>query len=275
MNFNKLLPYAFGLGAGLVVLGLLNGHRTTQASVATTTLAEPQPAPKAAAPRSFFSVSNTPVQSVLTDSRAKPKTRSITELTMSAERVVQLTGVVGQDTNTVIDQIKALNGISSEPIFMLINSPGGSVMSSSLIVSAMQASRAPIVTVCTALCASMAFIILEYGDKRFAVDRAIIMSHPASIGGQNGELDKAVSFLQSIQRYVDKHNSYIANRVGMDYSEFKARSSVEMWLDAEDAFNTGFVDGVAALNVLGSLPPTAGAEGLYEIPAKFDDARLE
>ncbi len=198
------------------------------------------------------------------------KKKKIRNLRIDAPRTLKLTGEVAGNMQSLITQLSRLNAESNKPIYLLINSPGGSVIAGNLFLSAMEASKAPIYTVCTSICASMAFIIHQYGKARLVVDRAILMSHPASLGLGSGELDKFQSFLTTLQRYVDKNNAYIANRAGMDFKEFKARSAVEMWLDAEDAAASNFADGIVSITVLGYLGyDDAEMKSLLAVPEKF------
>lgn len=201
-----------------------------------------------------------------------PKTDKVIQpLKVDLSRTIVLSSEVGPFTQSIPAQITALARESKEPIFLLINSPGGSVIDGNMILSAMEASRAPIFTVCTMLCASMAFVIHQYGSKRFAVDRSIIMGHPASIGGaRGGELNKVVSFLTYLKRYVDKTDAFIAKRAGMSIVEYKTRVNAEMWLDAEDAQSLNLLDGIVSLNALGldNMEPSQ-SEQLLSVPTKF------
>ena len=184
-----------------------------------------------------------------TSPQPEPKKRKkILKVTPNPDRVVVVSGSIGENASNIAQTINALNKESLEPIWVLINSGGGSVIDGAAVVSAIESSKAPVYTVCMVECASMAFIIHQYGTKRYAQDRAILMSHPAS-GGAMGEVDKMVSRLTTIQRYVDKFNAEIAARAKMDYNEFKLRSSNEMWFDAQDGMKLGFVDGLTSINL--------------------------
>jgi ATP-dependent Clp protease, protease subunit len=153
--------------------------------------------------------------------------------------------------NLVIKQIQNANKKRpGQPIYLLLDSPGGSVIDGARIISTMQASKSPVHTVCLQICASMAAMILEYGVERYAVDRSIIMFHPASIGGSfQGELDKVVSRFTFLQRYVDKMDHYAAKRSGQTYEQFKSKSSRELWIDAEDALEQHYIDSVVKVNL--------------------------
>ncbi len=164
---------------------------------------------------------------------------------------ILLSGPIDDDSaNKVILSIRELNKHSKSPIYLLMDSPGGSVLAGARIISEMQSSKSPVHTVCLQLCASMSAMILEYGEERYAVDRSIIMFHPASMASVNvGELDKIVSRLAFVKRYVDKMDFFTATRSGMSYEDFKAKSSREYWLDAEDAYNSHLIDSIVKVDL--------------------------
>ena len=137
-------------------------------------------------------------------------------------------------------------GKSKEPIFVLLNSPGGSVDVGNEIVSLMQAADGPVYTICLSLCASMAAVILEHGTKRFALDRSTIMFHDAS-GGARGSLGEMNSLLQFYRRGVEKTNRYIAERSSMKYETFMELQKDNLWIDAEDAKTLNLIDDLVRL----------------------------
>ena len=152
--------------------------------------------------------------------------------------------------NKVIAEIREFSKKSNAPIYLLLDSPGGSVIDGARLIATITSSSAPVYTVCIQICASMAAMILEYGKERYAVDRSIIMFHPASMGGLfAGELDKIVSRLTFLQRYVDKMDVHTAKRAGMTYTEFKALTTRELWIDAEDALNKNIIDRIVHVDL--------------------------
>lgn len=173
--------------------------------------------------------------------RVEPKEKTITNITPPESRTLFLYGVVDSSVLSLRDALVRLGKDSKDPIYLLIDSPGGSVLDGAMVLSAIEASPAPVYTVCMQLCASMAAIIFEYGHKRYALDRSFVMFHPAS-GGSEGELDKMVSRLGSIQRYIGKMEAYIAKRANISYERYKELANVEYWIDGEDAVNLGFAD---------------------------------
>lgn len=175
-------------------------------------------------------------------------TKTIKTLKLNEKRVVKIEGPIGfykEVDETVKNKLKEL-GESEEPMFVLINSPGGSVHVGNEIVSLMQAANGPVYTVCVSLCASMAAIILEHGTKRFALDRTVVMFHDAA-GGAEGSLGQMNSLLQFYRRVIEKTNRYIAERSLMKYEAFMDLQKDNLWIDAEDAKNLNLLDDLVRL----------------------------
>ena len=185
--------------------------------------------------------------------------REILKFKVDTSRVVYLnTDVNQQSSKAVIDKLKKLENESDKPIWLLINSPGGEIFSGGQIVSQVEASKAPVYTVCTGMCASMAAMLHSYGKKRYALDRALLMYHPAA-GGTQGQIPNMISLLNTIQRFVDKMNANVINRSKVSKEEYDTLVAYEFWIDSEDAFNKGLLDGVVNLNVPSedpNAPPT-------------------
>lgn len=172
-------------------------------------------------------------------------------------RTVNLFGEVSEES--VSDAIAGITKLNNEdpkkPIFLLIASPGGSVFAGEQLLSAMESVKAPVYTVCTSLCASMAAIIHQYGTQRLAYDRSILMFHDAS-GGLQGEVKKMHSMLTLIERKLERTDRYIAQRSGMSYEKFLDMHKYDLWIDAVDAKQSGLVDKIIKIQ-----SPKAGATG--------------
>lgn len=173
------------------------------------------------------------------------KLKLIKSLKLNPNRTVLLQEEIGPETERLAEEISLMKK-SKEPIVILIDSPGGSVFSGEKIVSAIEASDSDVYTVCVGMCASMAAIIHQYGTKRLATDRSILMFHDAAgiVGGRVGEM---LSLLGMIKRKIDKSNHYIANRSKMTYDELIRLESNNYWVDSEDAKEKGLVDDLVAV----------------------------
>ncbi len=143
---------------------------------------------------------------------------------------------------------------SDKPLWLLINSPGGSVLDGAALLSAMQASKRPINTVCMQICASMAAVIHQYGVKRYMNDRAILMFHDAA-GGASGYVPHMKAQIDLIDHYFHKMDDYIAKRAGTDPELFKLKCGAQnVWLDSDDAIEQHFSEGSVALHINGRAP---------------------
>lgn len=173
----------------------------------------------------------------------------IKNLNLHSDRTVFLFGAVNDNTTPLANEIDRMNSNDeNEPIILLINSPGGSVITGATLVNKLETSKAPIYTVCYQLCASMAAIIHQYGKKRYALDRSILMFHRARTGAQ-GYVEEINSLMKTLTRYIDKFTIHIALRVKITPEDFRRRMADEYWIDSEDAIKENFVDGLVNLNL--------------------------
>lgn len=165
------------------------------------------------------------------------------EYDLSSNRIVYVLGVIDEMNSPSITRQILEMGKDPQPITVVINSPGGSVIDGAEIISAMEAAKGPVNTLCVQLCASMAAIIHSYGTHRLMINHSLVMYHPAS-GGLQGEVDKMSSRLGTLKRYIDKLDANVARRSHISLEEFRQLYEVELWLDAEDAVQRGFADSV-------------------------------
>lgn len=173
-------------------------------------------------------------------------TKNVLHIDVPKNRTVFILGEIAENSADIVKQLNKLTQ-TQEPIYIVLNSPGGSVLDGAMIISALEAAKGPVYTVCQQLCASMAALIFEYGSQRYIVDRSFVMFHPAA-GGTQGEVDKMVSRLGSIQQYIGRMEAYVAKRANISYDEYKKLSGNELWLDSENAVNTGFADRIVSAN---------------------------
>lgn len=155
---------------------------------------------------------------------------------------VLLYGPIYENGNDVAAAIKHASS-KGEDVYLLIDSPGGSVITGGAIISAIEASPVPVHTVCLQLCASMGAMIHQYGAKRYTVNRSLLMFHDAS-GGFQGPFQQVVSRMNMINRFVNKMFAHVAKRTGQQYKEFMSKIGPEIWIDGEDAVAQKYSEGI-------------------------------
>lgn len=138
-----------------------------------------------------------------TDTNAVKATKKIKALRLDSGRTINLFGPIANNAHQAAAMIRTMSSISKDPIYLVLYSPGGSVIDGAALISTMQASIAPVYTICYSFCASMAAMIHQYVVQRYMTDRSILMFHPASFG-TSGEVDKVFSQTRTIQRYINK-----------------------------------------------------------------------
>lgn len=159
---------------------------------------------------------------------------------MGSAKFILIYGPIGENGNQIASVIRSAS-LKGEPIYLLIDSPGGSVVSGAAIVSAIQASPVPVYTVCLQVCASMAAMIHQYGTVRYMVDRSVLMFHNAS-GGFQGSFPQVESLFKTFDRYVNKMFLNAAKRSQQTFVEFKQKIQDDLWIDAEDSISEKYSD---------------------------------
>jgi ATP-dependent Clp protease protease subunit len=217
-------------------LYLVNSAVSRLMETPTTPLA-PTPTTTTAGQAVDFPVEELPVPLEEAVKLLKPRT---IDLVKGDPLFVLLYGPIGQNANHIASIIRDASR-EGKPIYLLIDSPGGSVISGAAIVSAIEAAQVPVYTVCLQVCASMAAMIHQYGTKRLMVDRSVLMFHNAS-GEFSGSLPQVASLFNTINRYVNKMFLNTANRSNQQLSEFLDKIQSDYWIDAEDSLSQSYSD---------------------------------
>lgn len=151
--------------------------------------------------------------------------------------------------------ISLLSRASGKTIYLVLNSPGGSVIEGTRLINYIKYSGKNIVTVCDNLCASMAFQIFQVGKKRLMTDKAILMAHPAS-GQAMGIIENMYELIKTIKLYVDRMDAETAQRAGIPYDKFKMMVFNNLWAETPEAVALNLADGVVYLDTTGGLTNT-------------------
>lgn len=168
-------------------------------------------------------------------------------LELTDDNTIEFVGEVNDASmDKLISDINSHQG-KADRLYLIIDSPGGSVFAGARAMQAIQGSKTPIDTVCLGICASMGAQLHALGSKRYMTTQAVLMYHPAS-GGLQGDFNIMSSRLVFLTKYFAKMDLYIANRAGIPYEEFQRRLRSEYWLDAQDATFEHFNDSIVILD---------------------------
>ncbi|MEY2976675.1 MAG: ATP-dependent Clp protease proteolytic subunit [Prochlorotrichaceae cyanobacterium] len=169
---------------------------------------------------------------------------------LSQERIIFL----GQEvTDGLANQIVAFllyldSEDNNKPIYLYINSPGGSVTAGMAIYDTMQHIKSEVITICVGLAASMGAFLLTAGTKgkRLALPHARIMIHqPLGGTGRRQATDIDIE-AKEILRIRHQLNEILATRTGQSIEKIQKDTDRDYYLSAEEAQEYGLIDRVIA-----------------------------
>jgi ATP-dependent Clp protease protease subunit len=133
-----------------------------------------------------------------------------------------------------------------KPIYLYINSPGGSVTAGMAIYDTMQHIKSDVVTICVGLAASMGAFLLAAGTKgkRLALPHARIMIHqPLGGTGRRQASDIEIEARQII-RIKHELNELMAHHTGKTIEQIEKDTDRDYFLSAQEAMEYGLIDRV-------------------------------
>jgi len=133
----------------------------------------------------------------------------------------------------------------SKPIYLYINSPGGSITAGMAIYDTMQHIKSEVVTICVGLAASMGAFLLGAGTKgkRLALPHARIMIHQP-LGGTRGQATDIDIEAREILRVRSELNKLMAQHSGQDVDQIQKDTDRDNFMSAEEAKAYGLIDRV-------------------------------
>jgi ATP-dependent Clp protease protease subunit len=133
----------------------------------------------------------------------------------------------------------------TKPIYLYINSPGGSITSGMAIYDTMQHIKSEVVTICVGMAASMGSFLLAAGSKgkRLALPHSRIMIHQPS-GGTRGQATDIEIEAKEIIRIRHQLNQIYADRTGQPLAKIEKDMDRDFFMSADEAKEYGLIDKV-------------------------------
>jgi ATP-dependent Clp protease, protease subunit len=181
---------------------------------------------------------------------------------LSKSNLIVLSGEVdGTNTAEVIARVRFLSGkkfSSGQPLYLFMNTPGGSIQSGLELIESLNGLSRPISTV-TLFAASMGFQIVENLGPRLILRNGILMSHRAAgefsgyFGGQRpSQLDNRYNFWLSRIAELDQQ---VVDRSGgkQTLESYQKAYANEMWLTGSQSVSGGYADRIVTVSCDSSL----------------------
>ena len=175
---------------------------------------------------------------------------------LGVERILFLgQEVTDSIANSLVAQMLYLDSDdSSKPIYLYINSPGGSVTAGLAIFDTMQYVKSDVVTICVGLAASMGAFLLTAGTKgkRLALPHSRIMIHQPLGGTSQRQASDIEIEAREILRIKDMLNQSMADMTGQELAKITKDTDRDYFLSAAEAVEYGLIDRVIVTSVIPS-----------------------
>jgi ATP-dependent Clp protease protease subunit len=166
---------------------------------------------------------------------------------LGVERILFLGSEVNDAVaNALVAQMLYLDSEdNSKPIYLYINSPGGSVTAGLAIYDTMQYVKSDVVTICVGLAASMGAFLLGAGTKgkRLALPHSRIMIHQPLGGAQGQAVDIEIQ-AKEILYLKDTLNGLMAEHTGQPLEKIAEDTDRDYFLSPAEAVEYGLIDRV-------------------------------
>ena len=167
---------------------------------------------------------------------------------LGVERILFLGSEVNDAiANSLVAQMLYLDSDdNSKPIYLYINSPGGSVTAGLAIYDTIQYVKSDVVTICVGLAASMGAFLLGAGTKgkRLALPHSRIMIHQPLGGTSRRQASDIEIEAREILRMKEMLNRSMADMSGQSFEKIEKDTDRDYFLSAEEAKEYGLIDRV-------------------------------
>lgn len=163
-------------------------------------------------------------------------------------RQIILSGEINEEnTAKTVEQLLLLESESDKPIYIYIDSPGGSIDSGFGIYDVIRFINAPVYTIGTGLIASMGSIILLAAPKerRLGLPNSHYLIHQPLIGGvaQGVATDLEIQ-AEEIAKSKEKLIKLISDETGKPVDQVRKDCDRDHWLTADEAKDYGLISKV-------------------------------
>lgn len=159
-------------------------------------------------------------------------------------RRLLLIGSIDEISSTHICSYLQILSLSTDPIYMYINSEGGCMASGYAIIDQMRLCRCPIYTIVRGNAYSMGAMIAAYGERghRYSTSNSSLMLHGAIIQGGSASLDQHIVMVDYMRRdYISKISS-LAKRLKITTTELRELMFKTGWMTPKEAIKIGLID---------------------------------
>lgn len=143
----------------------------------------------------------------------------------------------------------AMELISHEPITVILNSPGGSVVAGMAIYDAIRACKSTVKIIVYGQACSMGCVLLQAGDERLLGEHAVIMFHAGEDGGGRMHPEAVKRWVKFMDKYNTKIDTVLLQRMreskpDLTDAQYKEMNTFDTILTAQEAIDLGLADAI-------------------------------
>lgn len=157
-------------------------------------------------------------------------------------RQIVVSGEVNQElVEKIVKQLLILEADSDKPIYLYIDSPGGSIDDGFGLYDMIRFINAPVYTIGMGLIASMGVTLFLSvpKERRFSLPNSHYLIHQPLMGGSRGVATDIEITAQEISKARETLTKLIAEATGKDFDTVKKDTERDHWLTADEALEYG------------------------------------
>jgi ATP-dependent Clp protease protease subunit len=166
---------------------------------------------------------------------------SLMERLLKSRQIV-VSGEVNEDlVEKIVKQLLVLEADSDKPIYLYIDSPGGSIDDGFGLYDMIRFIKAPVYTIGMGLIASMGVTLFLSvpKERRFSLPNSHFLIHQPLMGGSRGVATDIEITAQEITKSRETLTQLIADATGKDFETVKKDTERDHWLTAKEALDYG------------------------------------
>jgi ATP-dependent protease ClpP protease subunit len=163
------------------------------------------------------------------------------------DNFVSLRGDINEELS--LKFIQEITILKSNTINIYINSDGGSVENGLEIINVIinLQYQDKIINCIANKAISMAFVILQACNNRYATPYATLMQHQASLGKLDGKIYDINKYIKFINNNILQMDELQSRKIEIDLYEFKNRITTDWWMSTQEAIKMNVVDSVGII----------------------------
>ncbi|MBO5100515.1 MAG: ATP-dependent Clp protease proteolytic subunit [Treponema sp.] len=172
----------------------------------------------------------------------KPNTDPLMEKFLKTRQIIVSGEVNAELVERIVKQLLILEAESDKPIYLYIDSPGGSVDDGFGLYDVIRFIKAPVYTIGMGLIASMGVTLFLSvpKERRFSLPNSHFLIHQP-LGGSKGVATDIEITANEISKTREYLTNLIAEATGKDFETVKKDTERDYWLTAQEAVDYGIV----------------------------------